>query len=547
MDKQPLIMNRFIRQSIYFFVILFAFACNQKPIPQTLIPAYAKMVVAFDFKKLSGKAVELKDLLNPDMITGNPNSKDFLVKITNTGFDYKKPAYIFMWGDMSPSQPELKVGISFYLNSASKFESAITKDAPDTKVEKIKKRRYVFSNNYALAWEGKKALFVAIPGQTRQKLQSAVDELFAQKAEDCLEKKNDEFQAVLQRDADICFWMDYKGLYAKMAEEMKQLPEMKDITEDAKEMMGDMFKLTENITGIMNFEKGNVKAQSKTTFNPELLKKYRDLIRDKIDGNLIEATPIENPALFTSAAVGLKGIQRILDKLNLLRQTKTLTLFLGVTIDELFEMLSGDVVFALKDIKPPKTPDKAAKADTTIAPPLFEIPDINFSLGLGIQKREILDKVLKNVSDLYSGFRKKGDYYILSMSGFEDFYFAEKGNILLITMNEDIQDAFRKGSPTLKSEFVQLGKGNLSAMYIDFQKIFAMIPPSFFGTSQGALIKEKVMPEFLDMNVSTPAFSDNTSLSEMTLNIKDKNRNSLVVLIEIFKTIQKENNIISMQ
>jgi hypothetical protein len=540
------------QMSLWLLTILCFSGCKTKEVKPTIIPPDAQMVFVMDFKEMAKKAIDWKDLLNTDVIaqmTGNSNSRDFIAQMVNAGFDYESSAYLFLRAVPRESKvPKFYFGVAFDLKDARKFESALQKDFPDGVLEKKGKIKYFTNQKMVLAWEGNKALLFGSDGETEAAtLKAEIDKTLAIKPEESLEAKNTNFKEALGQAFDMAIWIDYRSLYSEMmfkaleeqekahekmiAEKQKNTKDSPEtattpfITPAMKAKMKDLFNLTETVNTFIHFEKGKVTANTKTFFNQAILDKYKDVIKDQLDAALIKVTPIQSPAILSASAIGLKGIQKILADLDLLKDQRltAITMLGGVSLDQVFEMLSGDFVFALQDFKV-----------------VGMMPEVNFAFGLGIKNKEILNKIIDNLGG-FVGMKKKGDFYVYKNDDFGDFYFIEKDNYAFLTMSEGVRDSFLKGENTLKSEYADLSSGKLSSIYVDFQKLFKMIPDELLFSDDLVKFKKIVFPALIAMKATANPLSGNVAESNAEINLKDKDKNALAVLIAMIRAFDEKS------
>lgn len=496
-------------------------ACGGKKVAPTLIPSDVSVVAVIDFKSLSGKAIEWKDIFSVDAMKSLMNSDaeaDDLSKLLNSGLDFQQSAYIFT--KISLKDKSNYVGFTFAIKDASKFEKTLKDNIKKgLEIKKEGKITYAYiKNDVLISWEGKQGLVVGSDNKSKDFLKTLTEKIRKTSSNESLEAKNSEFKTLLQGNFDMAVWADYQQIGDLGAEAYSDLPEeygfMKDLT-----------KMTDKVTATVNFEKGEIKAKSKATFNPEIYAKYKDLFKSSVDGSLISNTPIKTPAMFMTFGIGMKGLQRILDKAGLLKETKMYSSLMGITLDELFDMLSGDMVVAYKD----------ANLES-------QMPQVAFAVGLGLKNKDLFDKMLNTLAGL-PNFKKKDKYYVLQYSGY-DLYLIEKDKMLFLTMTEDIRNNFLDSKEKLDGKFASLAKSSASTVYMDIAKtINPFLSIAGNSNSEEAKFTREIVNEFENIEVST-RIESNYSTSEGALKMSNKSRNSFAVLMEIARKsaeFQKKN------
>jgi hypothetical protein len=207
----------------------------------------------------------------------------------------------------------------------------------------------------------------------------------------------------------------------------------------------------------------------------------------------------------------------------MLKENKSLISLAGFSTEELFDILSGDLVIAFKDLS---LQENAINLEAV--------------LGLGINNKANLDKLLGNLDGL-PFFKKKSDHYLISLYG-TDIYLIEKNKTIFITLSENIKSNFAKGSDKIESKFVSMAKSSASVVFMDIPKTitpFFAIGESFEADDEVKLIKD-IVKEFGIMEAKS-SFKSAYSETEGFMTMTNKNRNSFAVLIDIFKKIAEEN------
>ena len=133
-------------------------------------------------------------------------------------------------------------------------------------------------------------------------------------------------------------------------------------------------------------------------------------------------------------------------------------------------------------------------------------------------------------------FTKEGDRYVyanpaMAAAGMPAVSITEK----FITVGSDsvlLQDYLAgKGSLKLPEGIEAKVKGSMMGGYVDLEKAISVIPEDKAGSEEEKGILVKLKGLLKDMTVVTKAASGDVSKSEIILNFKNKDENSLVQLI----------------
>jgi hypothetical protein len=491
-------------------------ACQTKEVAPTNIPNDVSLVICADFKSMSKKAVSWRDMMNPDFINSiaSNNEADILAKIFNSGIDYQSEGYLF--SKVSLKLDEQYFGGVFNLNSESKFEKAIKDSEDKPAIKKEGKLKYaILKNNLIIAWEKRKVWFGSFYGQTNEsKLVSLLDKIRKTKPEESLEAKNPEFKTLLQNDFDLAFWADYekinKQVYDDLAENLPaQMSFLKDLT-----------RLNKYFTGILNFEQGEITMKGKYHFDSQILGKYQELFKGSISSELTQATPIKNPMLFSSGAIGMPGVKKILSEAGILKSKEVqLIELMGIKSDEMIDMFSGDMVLAIKDI------NTSFLASETV----------EMAIGLGLKNKETLDKFLENLAGIpFLNLKKKDNYYVLRTEDLK-LFMVEKANMIFITTTPEIKDDFLISKNAIENKYTASSQGAIYSFYVDVPKITQILPESTFKEKDAQLFKEHIMPIFESTEGKALPYSGNTADAEAKVIMKDKSKNALSSIVEALK------------
>ncbi len=497
-------------------VLLFlATACGGgKSVEPTIIPSEAAVVMSIDFKSMSSKATEWKDLFNTEFLERadlNDKDADVIAKLLGSGIDLNKSGYIFF--QIEKDSKKNYVGAVMGLRDAKQFEEGLKKSNKKLKISKKGDRSYATDGGEGIiSWNKSSILLTSTPENNDPKALEAIHEkVLKTSASNSLEAKNSEFKKFLGATHDIGVWVDYKKISAATSEGNAFM--------DIPPSLQDLSKLTESLSFTLNFEKGKVVIDAESKIDPKVMAKYSDLFKGKMDANLVTSMPVKSPIMFLGFGIGMKGVKKLLQEAGSLEDAKETASNIGLSVDELFEMLSGDLVVALE----------SANIES-----IFN-PDIQGAVGLGIAKKETLQKVL-NKFDGFPFLKKKDNYYVIRADGLQ-YFLIEKDNMLFLASNEGLRDNIAKGKGKLDDKVVKVVQDKLSCMYVDFQRLFKALPK---GTFDDPVVEKEVLPKFISLEIYSDEYQGNTSKGKITINMSETGRNALAILVEIAKKTSKK-------
>jgi hypothetical protein len=232
----------------------------------------------------------------------------------------------------------------------------------------------------------------------------------------------------------------------------------------------------------------------------------------------------------------MKGVQKLLTDTGIL-ETKDVKFVIGLmevmgmTQAELFDTFSGDVVLAVRDV------------NTSF----FSAEAVEYALGIGINNRKSLDKLLENITNLpISPIKKKENYYFLKTDEVGKMYLLEKDNMVFITGTTEIKDSFLKGNEKLNNDWVEYGSGAIGVWQLDMPRLTKLLPESSLNDMDNKNLKEIFLPNFKSIVAKASTPSGNLLASEMLIKMNDTKRNALTVIVEAMRKMEKKKPKVNM-
>lgn len=503
-------------------------SCGKPPKNNKFIPKDASAVVCLNLQKMATKLVTIQDLLDEDT-----------KRIQNSGLDFTKKAYVFArWNPKK--QQDNYVGMTFMLNDESKFDSFLRKARPNKKLE-IKSsegiKYTIVDKKIAIGWANRAVIVLGanIPASNDVWITRLL-KLRDQPENESLIANNKYFAELETQEYDAAAWLNW----GNTIEQLKRNPTLKFYS-NYLDFAGINFK--ENyITGITAFGKGKATTDIKWHMT-KALSQYKGLFKNEIDNKLLGHVPARNPMLLVGLGLNMNGFKGLLDSFGLTKQVGSrLKRYTGLDADQLFDMLSGDLMAALIDIKKQEITEQTVDKEGNPESRTVTKVDYKFLLGADINNVESLDKLLgKLVANEY--IDKKGDVYSFKI-GDNNHYLFVRDKMLFASLTKNIKDAVMENKGVrLGKEFVDLGRSSAFSLYTDLSKKNLKKLPNEnldlvpFGL--GPSLKKLDTP-IESFSIKTSPAKDNISNTKVIINFTDKDKNSLRSLMEMARSMSKD-------
>ena len=263
-----------------------------------------------------------------------------------------------------------------------------------------------------------------------------------------------------------------------------------------------------------------------TTMDKELVKKFGDLLKDGIHEKVLKNIPFKEPSAIFGLGLGMKGWYNLIKDDPSMKDSGNATESFGLTMQETFEMLSGDFILATRELN---IKNVMSNDYTT-----------EFALVIGIANQKNFDKFLQSTLEQSGGLMKKRDnYYQISYDKY-DLFMIPKNEALYVTMTESFKDDVLAGKALLDGKYRKMGSGNSSLFYADLADIFKQMPEELWSEEKdGKAFKEIVAPAFQDFEVISGTIKNGEIGGKAILRLTDKSKNSLANILEISKKMAK--------
>ena len=458
-----------------------------------LIPKNAAIVVAFDVKQMVGKSVSFEDLFSQKSLEAMGSSEkeakegaDDAKKFMNSGIDYLNIGYAFSEGK---SKDDFMIAMP--LDDAGKFEKFLKAEKSEVKTEgKIKYATYKKDGGVGfVAWKDKNAIIFLSKKGDEASFKTRAVALLELKDDQTLLATNKSFAKALGNKADIQLWIDSEK-YAKMQGEETEIQGI---------------SLKDNFAAIaVKFEKGEVIIDGDSEMSPSIRKMYEKIFKaEGIDSKLSKNVPIKKPAILISIALNLKGIKEIMQERGVLAMADDNLKKNGTSVDEIISVFSGDIMILAENVN------------------FTNLDAIKAMASVGLNDEKAFDAMIMKISK--GQVKKTGNTY--SAEGAPASMVVKDGVAYVAT--ENYIEGIKKGTSNLESDMVKLAKENCFAMYGD-ESIAKDLPNNDMKATTDI---------FANMMIKSGSLKDEKG--EMLIRMKDKSKNSLLVIVEAIKNAPK--------
>ncbi len=487
------------------------------------IPKSASIAAVVNLKQISSKAKQWRDVFKPEFLEefdintdeeGVENVIKLIQKIIPT-LSQDGNISIFN-GKVAEDRSKNHFAIAFTIADVPGFEKALQSDKGIKIMSEGEEKYTLLDEKAILNWKGNSGLYVSYEFKIenpQQALKAKVKEIRGTTAADALAKNNKKFEALLSERHDVAIWADQK--------ETRKLTPSIDMYSKMSPTVAKLAEANQYGTSFIDFEPGKLVINGKAFLDEKLTGKYKPILDVNID-KVIKNLPIKDPLFLMSLSINLQDIKKILDEENAYDKfdgNAIATLKnVGLTPEDLADMLSGDVVVALEKIKINGLSDIDAKV----------------VVGLGLNNRKVFEKALQPYVDK-NLLTKEGNVYEPFIAPWNiDIKLIVTDEAAFIVTNESFKDAIVSSNKTLLNSGLNklAGKSNF-LVFLSPNEIYNNVPQGTLGEDKllGALFP---LVESVSLN-TLPAKNDLLE-GNIIVSFKDKKKNALEQLLSAYRT-----------
>lgn len=456
------------------------------------VPKNALFVGTIDMNKLSKKliwnAITGSELFD-DMLKNlkNEDSKKAAKDMTNIGIDQNSTVYAYYTGSMKMNG---RMAIILGMKDATKFENFIKKTYPSNTIEDAKEyKNCTIEESMLVAWN--KDVLMIFP--TSKKNSAAFTEDMTaddsttvamskftnnMKVNDASEMKAhlkeafsitkensitslDNFGKLQKQNHDISFWMNYEELY-KGNKELASGP--------AAAFIKDEYFADAALAAGFDFEKGAIDAVMDYHMSKDLATIYEKYAGENINADLVKNIPSRDVVMLLTYKLNPKMIKEFLEKFKLDGMLNMGLMMAGTSMDKITETFTGDMVFAMTDLKVKPTTD-------TTSDEINSNVDMNMLFAMGISDKEHVEKLLNKTSQS-GAIVKSGNQY--TMAGNDNANMMIENKLLVVSSKKEMTANYLKGNGNVKDGISADTWKHLTSymmgFYVDIKKAMQAIP-----------------------------------------------------------------------
>lgn len=464
------------------------------------VPADANTVTTVNMQSImdkmdfeSVKGMEFYQDAKKEMQKKNPELVYLMEDPANSGIDLSKNMYMFT--DMS-SKNDLFMASMLTIKDKSKFATMIQKSGEEKAIEIEEKPAYSYartSDNSAVIFNDKVAIMGA--GENDAQLEAKLVGILTNKPSKSI-TSNKKFRDNFKGSHDFYSFQSFDVAENLLDGQSEEVLEALGLTKE--DLKGN------NMTMYGDFKDGKIEAISEMHLNKNVKEVFGALVKSKVSTDFSKYIPSENLMGAMTMALNLKGINTLVNEQLAVAQGADFYMnnMLGMSRDDLMKAFDGDAFTAAYGNGNAKNPEMLA--------------------GLKISDKKLFNQIMDKLKD--KGLLKEAgkDVYSVRFMGDTGYRISVKSNVMLV------------GTTAAMSN---IGDGN-----------FEPISKSQLNSLSGsfAMFADMSMVQKLYPDISMNKLEDFTASGSLeggksTLNFKEKDENSLKLLMELFNDIHKKN------
>lgn len=531
-------------------------ACSKAPEQSKYIPKTASVVLSLNSKQISKKLIT--DGITVDKLFEAVQSGDTANQVKkawkdleNSGIDLQAHSFVSVVYARERSYVTLTSG----LKDAGKFEEYLKKNISSFSLKKKNDFQYVWAEEQetVIAWN--KEIVICLKGTNTDALKyglppaglpvpgspdgnddtstaqpaaqvapaaNAEEETWVAEADHLFHLKKDEtagsitaFNDLLKNNADIGIYINPEPVYSAQATM---------IPANLKALLAGCY-----YTGAVNFEKGKVLVDGTSYVGKDLAAIYEKYGSLEADLSMLEKYPSQNITGFMVYGFDFRMIGDIVKSTGLDGFANMGLHSSGLTLDDILNAFKGQLVFVASDFEVKKKPSAYFEGDSITQ------PESKWVFAMKVGDKAAFDKVM-NSPMLKGFFVKEGDKYVMQQSGMPGMPAVSITDKLVVTASDDaLLQSYLEGKGKaggLDNGFVSKIKGNPMGAYVNFEKIVNNIPEEQIP-ADGRELAGKFKGLLKDMTALSHSFDGKTQHSEIVVNFRNENENSLVQIINL--------------
>lgn len=501
-------------------------SCKKAASYTRYIPKDAMVVIGFHIADMQKKNIFDSVMATPLMqeFKKNNNNMDIMKDAQESGIDLASTAYVYFSSDKRFNGAGHSVAL-FALKDMAKFEAYVKKQNPsitftthgDRKDAVIKENAYAAWNKDVVMISNmvmKESTYTNDPVATTGEM----DKLFAMNKDNSL-ADNSRFNSLEGSGHDITMFINYESM-------MTQLSAMGG---SMGMMMPQMLYKDAVATIGLDLNKGAIDGKINYYTSQDMKDISNDMANGNISDDMVKRVSTKNLDAIFAMNFNPDGFKKLLTKMGMMSMADMGMQKTGLTTDDIFKMLEGNVIVAVSDLDT-RRPNLGMAVNT--------VPKGKFVIAFGIRNTATLDKLLQFA--VANGVMVAGPDNSYLPKGGEQMGITVMHNdkILVIAADAAYAKDYLNGTykndklPAMVSDKVL---GHPSGMYVDLQNMLGGFGHDRFDDSS---IIAASKGTYKDLWFNSEKFNGDHYNSEMKLEFMDQNRNSVMQLLSYFQNLK---------
>ncbi|MCS6820239.1 MAG: DUF4836 family protein [Microscillaceae bacterium] len=359
-------------------------------------------------------------------------------ELRNSGISFVN---IYGFGDLSPKNKNGYFALAVALKNYKHFEDFLKVFRLTDEIQQGNNYLFIERERTVLAWNTKELIFMASDSTSNRDLKKQMYFLMNLKPTESLPAQNPNFVKFQQHKADLGLWLNLETL----------------ASENPIGTLLQNINLKENyLHALANFGHGEVHIKTDYFLDKSLAQPLISLFKGNINRQAFANFSIGVPMGYIQLKVDILGLQQFLKKNRLFTQIQETMQHAGMAFEEFMNMFTGDVIFAVKNIrKVRKSEEYYDEKRNRNSFKFIEKNQPDFALGLLLKNEAKFDTLLNAL--IQDNALVKEDEGYLSL--FRGLFLVRKNNAIYFTDNESIAKdlaAIENTQPVIKEEHLHL-------------------------------------------------------------------------------------------
>ena len=327
------------------------------------------------------------------------------------------------------------------------------------------------------------------------------------------------FASLIKDGSDMHLWMNASGLYGNSLGGMLSMMKFNTL-------------LDNNVSATsLNFENGKIAMRSKGYYGKEISKLMSDYPSKPLSADVLNRIPSQNVVGVFAMNYQPAGLKEFLKITGFDGMVNGFLGRAGYSVDEFIKANKGEILLAVSDLEM-KTKEAVMEMGEGMEPYKYTKtePDMKVLLAASINDRAAFDKLVSVVIEQTKG---------LKSSGSPELHYKLDNNWFAASNTPEHMNTFLSGTTNKNVVADKIG-GHPFGFYLDLQKLIKTGETSVSDSSAKSAfsVSHNV---WQDIIATGGEYKNGAMDFEMTVNLVDKNVNSLKQLNQYINTMYKIN------